>query len=317
MKVAILGSLLAAVAWQDSQDDPRKEIPNHLKELDSPDASARGQAFDKLKALGDTAVNPLKSKLKQLKTGWLSKYKEARRAAYASIRKARDMSAFQGLQTKASDAFKRADYTAQRPLVEQMWKIYYPDMTAAGSDPKASEASLRLSEIEQRLGAIGEKTEDISSKLSALAQELDRIATWELMPGDDAVVMQKNFMVKAQLSEEEYKLVVMTNEYRVMMGRKAVEINVKLCKAARGHSQDMKEKGFFSHDSPVPGKKTFQMRAAKEGTFAGSENIARTGPRAEDAFWGWFTSDGHHKNMMAPWRQIGVGNNAEMWTENF
>jgi uncharacterized protein YkwD len=315
MKVAILWSLLAAVA-QDAED-PKKEIPNHLKDLDSPDATARQQAFEKLKALGETAINPLKSKLKQLKTNWLSKYKEARRSAYAAIRKTRDMNAFQGLQTKALDAFKRADYTAERPIVEQMWKIYFPDMTAAGGDPKVTEAAARLSEIEQRLGAIGEKTEDISGKLSTLAQDMDRIAKWELMPGDDAAIMQKNYMVKDQLSAEEYKLVVMTNEYRVMMGRKAVEINVKLCKAARGHSTDMKEKGFFSHDSPVPGKQTYQMRAAKEGTFAGSENIARTGPRAEDAFWGWFTSDGHHKNMMAPWKQIGVGNNGEMWTENF
>jgi uncharacterized protein YkwD len=79
----------------------------------------------------------------------------------------------------------------------------------------------------------------------------------------------------------------------------------------------MKEKNFFSHESPVPGKRTFAERAAKEGTMAGSENIARTGPRGEDAFWGWFTSDGHHKNMMAAWKQIGVGNESEMWTENF
>jgi uncharacterized protein YkwD len=316
MKLWILLSLLA-VAQDASPEDPKKEIPGHLKALDDADAAARAQAFDKLKALGDVAINPLKSKLKQLRTNWLQKYKEARRAAYASIRKARDMTTFQSLQTKALDAFKKGDYTSERPLVEQMWKIYYPDMKSAGGDSKVSEAAARLQEVETRLGAIGEKTEDVSSKLATIAKDMDIMAQWELMPGEDAVVMQKNYLVREQLSAEEYKLVVMTNEYRVMMGRKAVEINVKLCKAARGHSTDMKEKGFFSHDSPVPGKATFGMRAAKEGTFAGSENIARTGPRAEDAFWGWFTSDGHHKNMMAPWRQIGVGNAGEMWTENF
>jgi uncharacterized protein YkwD len=321
MIVGWIALCLEAVAYtpQDTAppEDPKKEVPQLVKNLDDADSGVRQQSFAKLKELGEVAANALKSKLKQLRTNWLQKYKDARREAYAAIRKGRDMKTFEELKTKALDAFKRADYTGERPLVEQMWKIYFPDMTAAGSNPKVAEAAARMSEIEPRLGEIGEKTEDVGKKIADLAAQMDLQARWELMPGDDAVVMQKNHQVKGELSEEEYRLVLMTNEYRVMMGRKAVEINVKLCRASRGHSKDMKEKGFFSHDSPVPGKQHFGMRAAKEGTFAASENIARTGPRAEDAFWGWFSSDGHHKNMMANWRQIGVGNFGEMWTENF
>ncbi len=309
MRLITLFLLSSLAVAQD--DDPKKLVPKHLKDLDDADASVRQQAFDKLQALQEPSV---KSKLKQLRTNWVQKYKEARRSAYAAIRKARDMNQFMQLQAKALDAFKKADYTAERPLVEQMWGIYFPDLSTAGNDAKVTDAAARLREIDQRLTTLGEKVED---PLAKLIPEMDRSARWELFPPDDAGVMYRNWQVKDQLSEEEYKLTVMTNEYRVMMGRKAVEINVKLCKAARGHSKDMKEKGFFSHDSPVPGKQSFQMRAAKEGTFAGSENIARTGPRASDAFWGWFTSDGHHKNMMAPWKQIGVGNDGEMWTENF
>jgi uncharacterized protein YkwD len=308
---------LAVAGWVQDAEDPKKLVPGWLKELDAPEAAARQHAFAKLKEVGESAVNSVKSKLKQLRTSWLSKYKEARRAAYASIRRARDMQTFEKLKADALGAFKRADYTAERPLVEQMWKIYFPDVTGAGQDPKVAEAAARMREVESRLGELGEKTEDVEAKLQELARQMDLFAQWELMPPEDAMTMAKNHEAKKELSEEEYRLVTMTNEYRVMMGRKAVAINVKLCRAARGHSKDMKEKNFFSHDSPVPGKRTFAMRAAKEGTMAGSENIARTGPRAQDAFWGWFTSDGHHKNMMAPWRQIGVGNEGEMWTENF
>jgi uncharacterized protein YkwD len=101
------------------------------------------------------------------------------------------------------------------------------------------------------------------------------------------------------------------------MGRNVVKVNLKLCKAAKGHSEDMEREGFFSHDSPVPGKKTFSQRAAREGAGASSENISRAGPKGENAFWSWFGSPGHHKNMIGGHGQIGIGRSNGFWTEMF
>jgi uncharacterized protein YkwD len=133
----------------------------------------------------------------------------------------------------------------------------------------------------------------------------------------NAVIFKQNEAKADKLDEEENQCVYITNIYRVLMGEAALPINVTLCEAARDHSKDMKEKNFFAHDSPVPGKKTPRDRAAKFGTFCMAENIARTGTSGHKAFWAWFLSPGHHKNMINKWGQIGIGRVDEFWTENF
>jgi uncharacterized protein YkwD len=137
------------------------------------------------------------------------------------------------------------------------------------------------------------------------------------MPPQDQGTMAANHGMKELIQPEEYRCVVITNLYRVMMGKKALKIDVKLCNAGRGHSKDMVEFKFFAHESPVPGKKTFSDRASKAGTSAESENIYMGSPRGEDAFWGWFLSIDHHRNMMGDHSKIGVGNHKDHWTENF
>ena len=76
----------------------------------------------------------------------------------------------------------------------------------------------------------------------------------------------------------------------------------------------MNEHKFFSHTSPLRGKKTFSDRAARHKTRANSENIYRGSRKAEDAFWVWFLSLSHHKNMVREATSSGVGNNGRTWT---
>ena len=107
------------------------------------------------------------------------------------------------------------------------------------------------------------------------------------------------------------------NAERVVLGLKPLVIEEKLSVAAEGHSDDMAKLGFFSHESPVPGKKTPWDRARK-AEFQGSANgenifMGSTSPQA--AYNAWFASDGHRLIMMngGP-NVIGVGISGKHWT---
>jgi uncharacterized protein YkwD len=67
-----------------------------------------------------------------------------------------------------------------------------------------------------------------------------------------------------------------TNRQRVLNGRKVFSHSPALEKAAKGHSDDMVNKNFFSHTSPVKGKETMVKRLALAGVTGGykGENIA-------------------------------------------
>ncbi len=94
-------------------------------------------------------------------------------------------------------------------------------------------------------------------------------------------------------------------------------IDVKLCTASRGHSEDMKKHRFFSHTSPVPGKRSFSQRAALAGSSASSENIARGARTGERVIMQWWYSPGHHRNMLGGASRIGLGHHAGFWTQMF
>ncbi|MCF7675877.1 MAG: CAP domain-containing protein, partial [Akkermansiaceae bacterium] len=109
-----------------------------------------------------------------------------------------------------------------------------------------------------------------------------------------------------------------SNEWRMLVGLNGLVIDPKLCGGARDHSKDMQEKGFFAHDSPVPGKKTPWDRAKNFGTSASGENIFMGSGDPHGANQGWFYSPGHHKNMFNPGQlRIGLGNAGSHWTQMF
>ncbi|MBZ0121128.1 MAG: CAP domain-containing protein [Sandaracinaceae bacterium] len=93
--------------------------------------------------------------------------------------------------------------------------------------------------------------------------------------------------------------------------------------AARLHSTDMGENGYFAHES-LDGR-TPADRCAQAG-FRGSsigENIARGPSSAEAVVQGWMDSPGHCRNIMDPrFRFLGVGlaespAGEPFWTQNF
>ena len=105
------------------------------------------------------------------------------------------------------------------------------------------------------------------------------------------------------------------NRQRAAHGLAPLHANGPLSRAARGHSQDMVARGYFSHYTPE-GASPFAriLRAgytARRRACAMGENIAAgTGPLSTPAsiVRMWMNSPGHRENILSPaYRDTGVG----------
>jgi len=131
-------------------------------------------------------------------------------------------------------------------------------------------------------------------------------------------LLEANFAVAKKLEPEGAAGIRDLNRIRLLLGLGALAVAPRLCEAARGHSRDMVERKFFSHDSPVPGKSTPSARARQAGTSASGENIAAGTTTGAGANRMWFHSPGHFKNMLgARHRRVGLGNYGRNWTQMF
>ena len=131
----------------------------------------------------------------------------------------------------------------------------------------------------------------------------------------DKETLVANQALAGELLPEEFKGLLELNRIRILAGIGALQIDEKLCRAARDHSKDMVEHGFFSHTSPVPGKRSFVDRARLAGTSAGGENIAAGQKTGGGAIRAWWYSPGHHRNMMGRSRRVGLGQHEDHWTQ--
>jgi uncharacterized protein YkwD len=115
------------------------------------------------------------------------------------------------------------------------------------------------------------------------------------------------------------EVVRLTNLERAKAGCAALRVEPKLRTAAQLHSQDMADRGYFSHTSPDgrgPGD-----RAAAQGYRAWSgENIAVGFPTPAEVVTGWLGSAGHRANILnCRSASTGVGYDARTraWTQMF
>jgi hypothetical protein len=154
---------------------------------------------------------------------------------------------------------------------------------------------------------------------AALAAAEVEIADASLDDDRDArKILAQNKKLAAEIEPAEADGIRDLNELRMLIGLGPCLIDPRLCAAARDHSKDMKEKNFFDHLSPVPGKTTPWDRAKLAGTSASSENIHMGSSSGAGANRGWWHSPGHHKNMLSPGaRRVGMGVAGTHWTQMF
>jgi hypothetical protein len=305
------------------QDPAPPSVADLLKQLEDKDAAVRKAAFEALRGSADPqAESKLGPALEALRNSWFKKAIQERTDAfqvYAEARKKRiDPRGHARRQKEGMALFEAGDYKKLEEFVKKFMEDFYVDPARAADDAAVIRAAGRVAELSGYMRSAGVKPkEDLEARMAEAFRGMDEDLVLGSMPAKDQSVMRDNAKLRDQVGAEEYRLVYITNQYRVLMGRAAFKLNVKLCAAAREHSKDMVEKGFFSHESPLPGKKTPQDRAARHGTSCGAENIYAGGAKADGPFSAWFHSDGHHKNMMGGAAEIGVGNHDKHWTEMF
>ncbi len=109
------------------------------------------------------------------------------------------------------------------------------------------------------------------------------------------------------------RIVLLTNQIRAKNGLQPLSPLPPLHTAALGHSQEMLELDYFSHNSPVTGKVGDRLRRVGARWSACAENIYRsTGYPLEDVAAetvdAWVRSPGHYKNIVSTnYTHIGVG----------
>ncbi|MBR9761385.1 CAP domain-containing protein [bacterium] len=162
--------------------------------------------------------------------------------------------------------------------------------------------------------------DQVESLVAVLEFEKQTVSALSDLPQDGLRTIKKNDEIarKSQIPIKEREGIREVNEWRLLLGLNALDLDPKLCEASRGHSEDMNKHKFFAHESPIAGKETPWKRAAKVGTKATGENIYMGSQTPASANKGWFFSPGHHKNMFKNTHmRIGLGQYERYWTQMF
>lgn len=116
------------------------------------------------------------------------------------------------------------------------------------------------------------------------------------------------------------QVLALVNKERQAVGLKSLSLDDALCKAALLKSQDMHDKGYFSHTSPTYGSPFEMLTQLGIDYRAAAENIAQGYTTPEAVVKGWMNSEGHRANILnAQYTHMGVGYVASgnYWTQLF
>ncbi|OMP66758.1 CAP domain-containing protein [Domibacillus epiphyticus] len=120
------------------------------------------------------------------------------------------------------------------------------------------------------------------------------------------------------VSAFEQQVFELVNQERAKQGVKPLQLDTKLSDVARAKSKDMKDKGYFSHQSPTYGSPFDMMKQFGITYKTAGENIAKGQQTPEEVMKAWMNSDGHRKNILsADFTHIGVGYVDGHWTQMF
>lgn len=112
----------------------------------------------------------------------------------------------------------------------------------------------------------------------------------------------------------------LVNQHRDTKCSNSLTWNTSVFQVAQAHSQDMKDRSFFSHDNP-DGKSPFdRLTDAGISYSAAAENIAKGQSTAQEVLNAWLNSSGHKTNIEnCTYTEHGVGYVADgnYWTHVF
>lgn len=127
-------------------------------------------------------------------------------------------------------------------------------------------------------------------------------------------------LTDTSVTSYEERVAELVNEIRAGYGLKPLTLNWELSRVARYKSQDMHDKGYFSHTSPTYGSPFDMMKSFGLSYRSAGENIAMGYKTPESVVDAWMNSSGHRANILnSSFTQIGVGYVASgnYWTQMF
>ncbi|MDK2919704.1 MAG: hypothetical protein PWQ37_2437 [Candidatus Petromonas sp.] len=139
-----------------------------------------------------------------------------------------------------------------------------------------------------------------------------------IYPGDKVYVPLFN-TIKAI----EKEVIRLTNLERQKYGLKPLKHNWELSRVARYKSEDMKNRGYFSHTSPTYGSPFEMMRNFGIKYQTAGENLAKGQNSPQEVVRAWMGSSGHRANILnRSFTEIGVGyaedyRGQKYWTQMF
>lgn len=195
------------------------------------------------------------------------------------------------------------------------------------ADTYAARAAANGSEVGARSGAVshtvarGDTMWRIAVKyrvgLSELKAANTHIANPALIyPGQIIYIPSVN----ADALAFEAEVVRLVNEIRRERGLTELKHNWELSRVARYKSQDMRDKGYFAHNSPTYGTPFQMMKSFGISYRSAGENIAKGYSTPSAVVNGWMNSSGHRANILSSsFTEIGVGyvSGGHYWTQMF
>lgn len=124
-------------------------------------------------------------------------------------------------------------------------------------------------------------------------------------------------------SQYEQRVVELVNQERAKAGLKPLTYDSQLSQVARLKSEDMRDKQYFSHNSPTYGSPFDMMKSQGISYRTAGENIAAGQSSPQQVVQAWMNSPGHRANILSnQYSQIGVGyasggSYGHYWTQMF
>ena len=131
---------------------------------------------------------------------------------------------------------------------------------------------------------------------------------------------QKINVPTQQGANVEQEVIRLVNVERANAGLSALKNDWELARVAEDKSQDMHDKGYFSHTSPTYGSPFTMMQNYGIKYKAAGENIAKGQQTAAEVVKAWMNSEGHRANILNKnYTHIGIGYvaNGNYWTQMF
>lgn len=153
--------------------------------------------------------------------------------------------------------------------------------------------------------------------LSEIKAANPQIKNYDLIyPGDVITIPSADSSVLSYESE----VVRLVNIERRKNGLSPLSEDWQLSRVARYKSEDMRDRGYFSHTSPTYGSPFDMMKSFGISYRSAGENIAKGQSSPEAVVRAWMNSPGHRANILSKsFTHIGVGyaKSGHIWTQMF